>query len=63
LYEKAGLGTVLVANSTTAYVDIATKLAMDREFAYALRVKIVESIEIAKIPSMNCGDCLEDLKR
>ena len=35
----------LVANSTNSYAEIASRLANDREFAYKIRVRLLEAVD------------------
>ncbi len=44
-FDRAGLGQHFVANSTAEYFQLATHLALHRESAYGLRVRILEAID------------------
>ena len=44
-YRRIGMASDLVANDTNDYFNIASRLAKDREYAYHIRVKILESVD------------------
>lgn len=44
-YSRIGMANDLVANNTNDYFNIASRLAKDREYAYHIRVKILESVD------------------
>lgn len=44
-FTSFGLDSVLVANTTAAYANIAARLAANREDSYDLRVRILEIVD------------------
>ena len=44
-YERVGLKNLLVANSTSNYAHIASIIAMDKEIAYDVRIKLLEIVD------------------
>jgi hypothetical protein len=44
-YERIGLKNLLVANSTSNYAQIASVIAIDKEIAYDIRIKLLEIVD------------------
>jgi len=44
-YESVGLSEFFVANSTAVYSELAANLALDREFSYGLRVRVLDAVD------------------
>jgi len=47
-YDTIGLSEYFVANSTNGYFELASNLATNREFAYSLRVRLLEAVDSQK---------------
>ncbi len=46
-YDRLGLSALLVGNNTQDYFTLATNILSNREFAYEIRVKVLDAIEEA----------------
>ena len=44
-FKRIGMSEQLVANSSNDYFNIASRLAKDREYAYHIRVKLLEAVD------------------
>lgn len=44
-YDRLGLANLLVANTTQDYFTLASNILSNREFAYEIRVKVLDAIE------------------
>jgi hypothetical protein len=58
-YDKLGLSELLVANTTQDYFTLASNILSNREFAYEIRVRVLDAIEESNASSV-FSKCVED---